>query len=162
MFQTFRLTPGIAYKLPKTIPDLVVQWALHNSQSILAYVTSCLSLHKQPSILHIPALFLDSGVQRVLHKSHSVLNNTRHSLYIPKDSQPRQVQAYYQKQDLGGAWSAREGIEGKWRHLRTEISPSFPSWCRPCPSLTTNEPLVWHHKGRKAASMGDDCLSVWR
>ena len=78
-FQTFRLTPNIAFKLPKAIPG--------SCAAVLACATFCLSLHKQPSILHIPALFLDSVVQRVLHKSRSVwvLNNTRHSVYIPND-----------------------------------------------------------------------------
>ena len=76
-----------------------------------AYVTFCLSIQKQPSILRIPALFLDSVVQWVLHKSRSVwvlniayitscprlfldlvvqrlLHKSRsvwHSVYIPKD-----------------------------------------------------------------------------
>ena len=73
----------------------------------LAYVTFCMSLHKQPPIFHIPALFLDSVVQRVLQKSHSIW----HSVYILKDSQPRQVQAYYQKQDTGGARACLCGME---------------------------------------------------
>ena len=55
----------IPLNLPKAIPG-------PRCAAALAYVTFCLSLHKQPSILHIPALFLDSFVQRVLHKSHSV------------------------------------------------------------------------------------------
>ena len=70
----------IPLKLPKAIPTLPCAAAL-------ACVTFCLSLRKQLSILHVPALFLDSAVQRVLHKSCSVwvLNNTPHSVYIPKD-----------------------------------------------------------------------------
>ena len=109
----------------------------------LAYVTFCLSLHKQPSILHIPALFLDSVVQRVLHKSRSVwvLNNTRHSVYIPKNSQPRQVQAYYQKQDTGGARTCLWGGGGsdtihnggrKWKSplppQKHVTAPPYYSW----------------------------------
>ena len=83
---------------------------------------------------------LDSVVQRVLHKSRSVwvLNNTRHSVYIPKDSQPRQVQAYYQKQDTEGAVTCLWGGRGKWHNplwrTEVEISPS-PSQACHGPSL---------------------------
>ena len=88
--------------------------------------------HTQPPVGHqvMKLVVLDSVVQRVLHKSRSVwvLNNTRHSVYIPKDSQPRQVQTYYQKQDTWGAVTCLWEGRGKWHNplwrMEVEISPS--------------------------------------
>ena len=87
-----------------------MQRVLHNSQSIIAYVTFQ-TFRLTPNIVYITfhsRLLLDLVVQRLLHKSRSVWN----SIYIPKDlpnSQPRQVQAYYQKQDTGGRACVAEG-----------------------------------------------------
>ena len=79
--------PDIAYitfhsSCTRLFPDLGVQRLLH--------VTFCLSLHKQPSILHIPALLLDSVVQWVLHNSqsrHSVWPQTLHTSHSTQVAQ---------------------------------------------------------------------------
>ena len=94
-------------------------------------------LSKGSCIRHIPALFLDYVVQRVLHKSRSVW----HSVYIPKDSQPKQVQAYYQKQDTGGSGACLWGERGKWHNplWRTEVEISPPLMSTPRSLLTTDQ-----------------------
>ena len=52
--------------------DLLQRFKSELGQSIMHDFT-ILSLQKHPSILHIPALFLDTVVQRVLHNTQSIL-----------------------------------------------------------------------------------------
>ena len=119
----------IPLNLPKAIPR-------PRCAAALAYVTFCLSLHKQPPILHILTLFLDSVVQRVLQKSYSVW----HSVYIPKDvflmSEPeaghgRELGMLLWRVEVKQSKMADWNGNGATRHRSM-----------PCPSLTTPMPLT--------------------
>ena len=97
--------------------DLLQRFKSELGPSIMHDFT-ILSLHKHPSILHIPALFLETVVQRVLHNTQSILAYVTFQTFCQSPNYCTQVAfGYFPPPDCAhfGGILTHFGIHNEWK-----------------------------------------------